>query len=99
MCTNTTPLKTTSSTNHVCMGEGKIVRTILFSSSSLRGGAVRTLLSVGGEGQRHGGVVGQADEDNSLDGASYPVCVCVVCVCVCGVCVCVGGGGGGQMRQ
>ena len=44
-----------------------------------------TLLLVDGEGQRRGGVVAQADEDNSpdLDGASYPVCVCV-CVCVCG---------------
>lgn len=36
-----------------------------------------TLLLVDGEGQRRGGVVGQVDEDNSLDldGASYPVCV------------------------
>ena len=56
----------------------------MFSSSSLQGGAVCTLLLAGGVGQRHGGVAGQADEDNSLDGASYPVCVCVV------------GGGGGR---
>lgn len=47
----------------------------LFNSSSLRGGVVHTPLLAGVEGQRHGGVAGQADEDNSLDGASYPVCV------------------------
>ena len=48
-----------------------------------------TLLLVDGEGQRRGGVVAQADEDNSLDldGASYPVCVCVW----------EGGGGGWEM--